>query len=162
MVSLSSRFSIIRLTIAGALGLSFLWLFHQGFTGQSLTSPPHFVLGDEVPSTNPLKLQSIPLAHKNVVVASVFGAHFDVYMAVAWTLHRIMPKNQGPSLRVYAQVPFLYKFQEVVNRYGLYEGEYQDPEHLIRDIQRDNEGGIDLLILGTCEIEYVFSSSHSG
>ena len=161
MVSVSSRFSIVRLTIAGVFCLSFLWLFHRGFGGHSFSSLPHFALGGEVPSTNPLKLQSVPLAHKNVVVASVFGAHFDVYMAVAWTLQRIMAKDQGSNLQVYAKVPFLYKFQEVVNRYGLYGGEFKDPKHLIGDIKRDDEGGIDLLILGTCEIECVLSSFQS-
>ena len=156
MVSISSRCSPIRFAIAGVFALSLLWLLHRGFTGQSFSGPPHLVIGEEVPSTNPLKLQSIPLAHKNVVVASGFGAHFDVYLAVAWTLQRIMLKDQG-SLQVYAPTPFFYKFQEVVDQYRLYEGEFKNPNDLLGDIKSvGDDRGIDLLILGTCEIEYAF------
>jgi hypothetical protein len=72
--------------------LSSLWLFYGSFTGKPF-SRPRFVLGDEVLSANLPKLQSIAQTHKNVVVASTFGAHFDVYMAVAWTLQRIMLKE---------------------------------------------------------------------
>ena len=143
------------------VALSFLWLFNRGFEDQSFRSPPRFVLGDEARPANPLKLQSIPLMRKNVVVASAFGAHFDVYMAVAWTLQRIMRKDEG-NLQVYAATPFLFNFQEVVDRYGLYEGEVKDPNNLLSDIKNDGgDSGIDLLILGTCEVEYVLSSSHS-
>jgi len=67
---------------------------------------------------NPLKLQSITLMHKNVVVASAFEFHFDVYMPIVWTLQRIMLKDQG-NLQGYAATPFHFKFQEVVDQYGL-------------------------------------------
>ena len=110
---------------------------------------------------NPPKLQSIPQTHKNVVVASTFGAHFDVYMTVAWTLQRMMLNEPG-NLQVYARTPFLYNFQKVVDRYGLYKGEFKEPKDLLGDIKSvGDDGRIDLVILGTCEIEYVFSASHS-
>jgi len=151
-----SRLFFIRLAIAGLFVLSSLWLFFGGFTGKSFSSPPHFILGGDVSSANPLKLQSIPLTHKNIVVASGFGPHFDVYMAVAWTLKRIMLKDQG-NIQVYRTKPFKYKFQEIVDHYGLYKGEYKDYKDLIGDIKSGgDDGGIDLVIFGTCEHEYVF------
>jgi len=147
-----SRSFSIRFAISGIFALSFLWLFFGGFSN-AFSSLPRFVLGDEVPLENPLNLQSIPLKHKNIVVASAFGWHYDVYMAVAWTLRRIMVNGQG-NLQVYAPTPFPFKFQEVVDQYGLYEGEVKDYKDLIGDIKSDgNDGGIDLVILGTCEID---------
>ena len=72
-----------------------------------------------------------------------------------------MLKEPG-NLQVYAPTPFLYNFQEVVERYGLYKGEVKDPNDLLGDIKSGGDDGrIDLVILGTCEIEYVVSASHS-
>jgi hypothetical protein len=155
-----SRPSFIRLAVAGAFALSSLWIFYELLTDRPF-SRLRFVLGDEVPSANLPKWQSIAQTHKNVVVASTFGAHFDVYMAVVWTLQRIMLKEPR-NLQVYARMPFGYKFQEVVDRYGLYKGEVKDPNDLLGDIKSvGDDGRIDLVILGTCELEYVFSASHS-
>jgi len=162
MVSLSSthkpaRFSrsfLFRIAIAGVFVLSSIWFLFGGFT-KSFSSLPRFVLGDEV-GANPLKLQSIPLVHKNVVVASAFPWHYDIYMPVAWTLGQIMLKDQG-TLQVYAPMPFAFGYQEVMDQYGVYGGEIKSDNDLLRDIKSGgNDGGIDLVILGTCEIEYVF------
>ena len=163
MVSLSSthkpaRFSrsfLFRIAIAGVFVLSSIWFLFGGFT-KSFSSLPRFVLGDEV-GADPLKLQSIPLVHKNVVVASAFPWHYDIYMPVAWTLGQIMLKDQG-TLQVYAPMPFAFGYQEVMDQYGVYEGEIKSDNDLLRDIGKSggNNGGIDLVILGTCEIEYVF------
>ena len=71
-----------------------LCLFYGSSTGKSF-SGPRFSLGEEVLSANPSKLQSIAQTHKNVVMVSAFGAHFDVYMTVAWTLQRTMVKEPG-------------------------------------------------------------------
>lgn len=73
-----SRPPLIRLAVAGVIALPFLWIFSRSFMGKPF-SRLCFVLGDEGLSGNPPKLQSIPQTHKNMVVASVFGAHFDVY-----------------------------------------------------------------------------------
>jgi hypothetical protein len=127
--------------------------FFGGFT-ESFSSPPRFVLGDEVSLENPLKLQSIPLTHKNVVVASAFPPHYDIYMTIAWTLKRIGLKDQG-NLQVYAS-PFLFKFQEIVDQYGLYDGEIKDYKDLVGDIKSGGNDGVDLVIMGTCEVEYAF------
>jgi hypothetical protein len=155
-----SRPSFIRFALGVVVALSSLWLFYGAFTGKPF-SRPRFVLGDGILSANLPKLQSVAQTHKNVVVASTFVAHFDVYMAVAWTLQRIMPKESG-NLQVYASTPFLFNFQEVVDRYGLYKGEVKAPNDLLGDIKRvEDDGGIDLVIFGTCEFEYVLSSSHS-
>ena len=154
-----SRPSFIRLALV-VVTLFSLWVFYGAFTGKSFSQPRYF-LGDRILSANPPKLQSVVQTHKNVVVASTFVAHFDVYMAVAWTLQRIMPKESG-NLQVYASTPFLFNFQEVVNRYGLYKGGVKAPNDLLGDIKSyGDNGGIDLVILGTCEFEYVLSSSHS-
>ena len=155
-----SRLSFFRLAVVVVVALPSLWLFYGAFTGKPF-SRPRFVLGDGITSANPPKLQSVAQTHKNVVVASTFVAHFDVYMAVAWTLQRIMLKESG-NVQVYASTPFLFNFQEVVDRYGLYKGEVKAPNDLLGDIKSGgDDGGIDLVIFGTCEFEYVLSSSHS-
>jgi len=45
-----------------------------------------------------------------------------------------MLKDQG-NLQLYALTPFHYKFQEVVDRHGVYEEEVKNAKNLIGDIR---------------------------
>lgn len=84
-------------------------------------------------------------------MASTFGYHFDVYMAVAWTLQRVMKEG---NVQVYTPGPFYFDFQKMVDSYNLYDGTYKDYNTLVEDVTSvSGDGGIDLIVLGTCEVE---------
>lgn len=100
-------------------------------------------------------MHSIPQKYHHIAVASTFGVHHDVYLTVAWTLERIF---SGGALRgtvqVYATLPLGYGFQTIVDNLNLYHGDYRNPEDLVRDLNSiTGEGAIDMVVLGTCEIE---------
>lgn len=68
------------------------------------------------------------------------------------------------SIRVYAK-DFRWGFGDVVEELGLYKGDYYDPEQLVQDLAKtdlfpnnaaDAGKKADMVILGTCEIEYVW------
>lgn len=64
-------------------------------------------------------------------------------------------------MQVYARTPYAFGFQEIVDELGLYHGPVKTPEELVKDITQDSgEGSIDLVVLGTCEVEYVSCQSH--
>ena len=85
---------------------------------------------------------------REVVVASRFPFHFDVYMTVVWTLGRIMKRG---SVRVFSDGPFRFDFQEVVESYGLFNGTFGHQRDLMEEMGKNEK--IDLVILGTCEVE---------
>ena len=103
--------------------------------------------GEIVPSTTGLR-------RKNVAVASSFGAHFDVYMTVAWTIARVFERSSTPGhVQVYADAPFGFGFQKVVEDLGLSRGTYRDPRDLVPDILSGRENTqFDLIVFGTCEV----------
>ncbi|KLO11988.1 hypothetical protein SCHPADRAFT_921523 [Schizopora paradoxa] len=94
----------------------------------------------------------------HVAFASLFPAHFDVYLAAAGTFRDVLG-DQG-SVDVFAgERPFRFKFQEVIDRVDLYSGEVRDAGDLLHamndtDFYPAEPGAlIDLLVLGTCEID---------
>jgi hypothetical protein len=97
---------------------------------------------------------SQPQVRKNIALATHFGLHQDVMVALAWTIERVM-KNNG-TLSIYAPWPPPFGLEDIVNDLGLFHGVVkQDPE-LMRDILSDpGPGGIDMIIFGTCEVECV-------
>jgi hypothetical protein len=95
------------------------------------------------------RLATIPEKRTNIVIASWFNFHFEVYLALAWTLRRVMSHNV--QLQVYAEQPFGFGFQDVVDNWGIYPGEVKDRNNLIADIKKNID--IDMVVLGTCEIE---------
>jgi hypothetical protein len=97
------------------------------------------------------------LVHRNIAVASVFGFHFDVYLALVWTMQRVM-KGQG-NVQVYAETPFAYEFQNITDELALYQGSFKDPAQLISDLHRDIT--IDMVVFGTCSVECVHSFLYS-
>ncbi|KAF9493156.1 hypothetical protein BDN71DRAFT_1419911 [Pleurotus eryngii] len=93
------------------------------------------------------------LRRKNVAIASTFGFHHDVFLALAWTMKRVLGPTDG-AVQVYARTPYAFGFQEIVDELGLYKGPVKTPEELVQDITRNNdEGSIDLIVLGTCEVD---------
>ncbi|KAJ7031326.1 hypothetical protein C8F04DRAFT_960524 [Mycena alexandri] len=58
--------------------------------------------------------------------------------------------ESGGEVQVYAPLPFGFNFSTTVENLQLYHGNVENFEALIKDI---NTGGIDLVVLGTCEFE---------
>ncbi|KAJ7077126.1 hypothetical protein B0H15DRAFT_862438 [Mycena belliarum] len=98
---------------------------------------------------------TLPQKRHRVAVASTFGFHHDVYMSLVWTLERVMARSQtGGTVEVYAPFPFGFGFQDIVEAQQLYHGEVKSPDVLIEVLNNNmGDGGIDLVILGTCEID---------
>ncbi|KAG6857415.1 hypothetical protein H0H87_004777 [Tephrocybe sp. NHM501043] len=74
-------------------------------------------------------------------------------MTVAWSLSREMNRSSTGTVEVYADVPFNYDFQKVVDDLGLYRHQYRHPDELLPALRDVNENRIDLVVLGTCEID---------
>ena len=93
------------------------------------------------------------LKYTNIAIASGFGAHFDVYMTVAWTIQRM---KEPVDLVVYTRLPFQHDFQRIIDNYGIYNGPFKPLSDFLPDVKNNTgEGAIDMIILGTCEIEFV-------
>lgn len=103
-------------------------------------------------SAEPSEVDALAIRRTHIAVASFFSFHFDVYMALVWTLERVLSQVPGSQLRVFAQ-PFYYGFQSIVDDFDLYHGEQRSPEELL-EYARSNPT-LDMIVLGTCEIEYV-------
>jgi hypothetical protein len=56
------------------------------------------------------------------------------------------------NFTTYVPSPLAYGFDDVVKELGLFHGTTKHHEELINDVR---DGEIDLVILGTCEIEFV-------
>jgi hypothetical protein len=98
---------------------------------------------------------STPRKRHHIAVASTFAFHHDVYMSLVWTLEKLIGPNEG-TVQTYAPLPFDYEFQKIVDTLGLYQGEVKTPETLVADLNSNLEsGGIDMVVLGTCEFECV-------
>ncbi|KIY73403.1 hypothetical protein CYLTODRAFT_342440 [Cylindrobasidium torrendii FP15055 ss-10] len=92
----------------------------------------------------------------NIAVASTFVYHYDVYLALAWTLQSILPATS--TLRVFrpgGAEPFSRGFQEIAERLELYRGTYYDAEQLVDEVSL---GEIDTIIFGTCEFDLAYFS----
>jgi hypothetical protein len=168
MGRVSSRSMFIVSVIAFTTLLTLPAVFHErtrhgvmslasnfGLQQPLCTSTPAETWPNESPSES-LDLALVPQRRRNIAVASVFGAHFDVYMALVWTLEKVIDADRPfgatgtmPSVQVYAP-EFYYGFEDVVETLGLYHGDIFRPDRLVEDVQK---GHIDLIVLGTCEIE---------
>jgi hypothetical protein len=132
--------------------LSLLWFGTSG-------SNERRILGDHigtllVPATKPTPqtVLKVPQRHQNIAVASTFGFHHDVYMALVWTLGKVL-QNTG-TIDVFAPFPFGFDFGTIVKDLNLYNGTIHDPKTLIRRLsQPEGEAWIDMVVLGTCEVE---------
>jgi hypothetical protein len=101
------------------------------------------------PSLN--ALSAIPQKRKNVAFATTFAYHLDVLLPVAWTMERVM-KGNG-KMQAYIPTALPYDFQDVVHELGIYSGTIKSHDEFLDGLRADNE--IDLVVLGTCEFEYV-------
>lgn len=103
---------------------------------------------------NAAKTYKRPALKGKIAVASMFGYHFDVYLSLVWTLERLV--KQGTSIQVYTPEPYHFNFEEIVDGFGLYDGSIKDVKTLVHDLSHgEGDDAIRLLILGTCEVEYV-------
>ncbi len=107
------------------------------------------------------ELQQQKHLRTHIAVASLFPAHFDVYLAAANTFRDVLG-GQDAAVDVFAgERPFRFKFQEIIDRVDLFSGEVRDAAELLHAMNDTHfypaEPGavIDLLVLGTCEIECV-------
>ena len=121
-------------------------------SSQWLNGCPSVVHDTTKPSSD---LRLPPVKRHNVVVSSEFGYHVDVYMALVWTLERVTNK----PVPVYAGQPFHHGFSDLAKNINLHRGPFYDPAQLHPDLEKDN--AIDMVVLGTCEIEYVASVNNS-
>lgn len=149
---------VLLFTIFWALSRSFN-LTQHGFYGVISPAQREQIVCSDTLQT-PLHhevLVVFPRRRRNIVVASVFAYHFDVYLALVWTLERVLGDEDvgatSGKVRVFAQ-PFHLGFPAIVERLGLYHGELSNPDALVPAILSSSHGSpIDMVILGTCEIE---------
>ena len=133
----------------------------------ALEVPDQHVLYDQTsciqPSDSPVVVEvppPPPIKRRNVVVGSVFPHHFDVYMTVVWTLERVLSSIPDSQVHVFAE-PFNYGFQSLVDRLGLYHGRRRGTNELVPFLSTEEGGAVDMIVLGTCEVEYVARVSSS-
>lgn len=88
----------------------------------------------------------------NVAIASYFGYHFDVYMALAWTFQRIIPRAPDLRLRIFT-TDFRFGFDDIIAGLQLNDVERHANSELLDSLRRTDADVIDMLILGTCEFE---------
>ncbi len=108
----------------------------------------------------------LPVRHQNIAIVTSFGFHFNVYMAVAWTIGRIFQRRQrfeDNSLHVYAPYPFYFDFQDTVEAAGVYNGSHRSFEQFLPDLLHGVDGKhFDMVVLGTCEVRSISHSSFPG
>jgi hypothetical protein len=92
-----------------------------------------------------------PITRKHIAVASRFPLHQDVYLPLVQVLQNSLTPDG--RVQVYASLP-PWGFSTIMNRFHLYNGSVKEETELIHDITvNPGEGGIDMVILGTCEID---------
>lgn len=122
--------------------------------------PPHRVIYNDSAwyASRPTSLP--PRQRKNIVVASSFPYHFDVYMAAAKTIGDVLDfepedNDEGGVINLFTP-DFGFGFGEIVEELGLWKhkGTRGRPEELVDYINGDaGAGGVDLIVFGTCEVE---------
>ncbi|KAF9031612.1 hypothetical protein BJ165DRAFT_1518719 [Panaeolus papilionaceus] len=108
-------------------------------------------------------LRTLPQKRRRVAIASTFGYHFDVYVALAWTMQRVMGKPPNSlswdvggsgSVVVYSPEKFRFGFDNIVDMLGLYKGDVRPSENLFDDLDMEVDGRkVELVVLGTCEVD---------
>lgn len=117
--------------------------------------------------------ERLPQKYHRIAFASHFVWHFDVYLSLAGTIQRTIslaqPTHSGGHEKHTKGSVVVYKgdenqfgrgFGSVVQKIGLLEGvEMREEGRLLEDLERGSkEERIDMLVLGTCEMEYVLFS----
>ncbi|PBK75884.1 hypothetical protein ARMSODRAFT_950233 [Armillaria solidipes] len=155
MYFLSTRYSTYTVAVFTIFLTSYL-LFSGILNPSQIIGSAH---EQTCPSTIPKLSEAVALeiatSRHHIAIASTFGFHHDVYMALAWTVGRVLERSvAGGSLQVYAPSPFGFDFQTVVDDLDLYHGKIHNPDDLIRDLRSTGtETVYDIVILGTCEID---------
>ena len=151
--------------VAAALAVGSLWLLlhslslGRDYSEQGYSYPSsHPNLSADSSSSSTSDSHAHTLRRRNVTFASSFVYHGDVYMALAKTMGDIMDSEDADGqIHVFAQ-PFPYSFQEVVDDLHLWthQGVRGPQEDFIDFLNSETgEGGVDLVVLGTCQFECV-------
>ena len=165
------RLQMYGLTAAVAIGV--LWLFSHSFSvDRDYSELGSYPPGDAPPRPvdhevvqNPHQTHTSPatLRRRNVTFATSFVYHGDVYMTLAKSMGDVMDVEEAPTqISIFAQ-PFPFGFQEIVEDYGLWkhQGVRAEHEKFVDFLNAETgDGAVDLVVLGTCQYEYVFSRSH--
>ncbi len=153
--------------VAAALTLGILWLLSYSFS--SLGSSDYTGIGRshfnqaqaEFEASHPPTTPHDPapaLRRRNITFASSFVYHGDVYMTLAKSMGDIFDAEDVPGqINVFAQ-PFPFGFEEVVEDLHLWthRGVRAQHDDFIPFLNAETgDGGVDLIILGTCQYECV-------
>ena len=160
----SHKRNLQYLSLAGLALCAFVLL---GSVGRNYSSPlrytvdeDHNEIGFDYVSNN-----GLPSSRRNhIAVASQFGAHFDVHLALTKTLRDVLG-NEG-HIDVFARTPLNFGFQEIVDSLDLFNHEIRHPDTLLEAVNSetfypDAPGQmIQMIVLGTCEVEFVVHYSN--
>ncbi|KAL0955048.1 hypothetical protein HGRIS_003966 [Hohenbuehelia grisea] len=158
LLAASNRRTVLAITAACVLVLFILGRHQTAYGTEGFDergrSWKHRLCNVLMPDSSKVQdIQAESVKHSRVAIASTFGFHHDVYLALAWTMERVM-KEIGGRLQVYAPTPLNYAFQNIVDDLRLYSGEIKHQDDLLKDVTRNNgDGGIDMIVLGTCEFD---------
>jgi hypothetical protein len=141
-----SRRHILLISVAFLL-FSVISLYHKDAVGAALSSTLSASFSHSFSSST-----TSTHKRKNIIMASRFPYHQDVYLALVKMLERAV-KGDGGSIEVYCPTPLNYNFSGVVEEFGLYHGTIKDPMNVTEVVAANWD--IDMVILGTCEVEYV-------
>ncbi len=156
------QFTTVGLTAAVVVGSIWLLLHSLDYSVRSARGhyPPHRNNYDDSTwyASNSTSLP--PRRRKNIVVASSFPYHFDVYMAAAKTIGDVLdcePDDVDERGVIHLFTPdFGFGFGDIVEELDLWKhkGTRGRPEELVNFINADTgAGGVDLLVFGTCAVE---------
>ena len=149
--SLSSRLSKKPILIIQAFLITFLFLLFWRKNAILTSCRTALAVDDHFKPVSSIGSDVRRQKHKRIAIASNVDFHYDVYLALAWTLERVM-KGQG-QIDVYAQTPLRFEFGKVIQQLGLYHGVIKNRQQLFLDLA--DHDAIDMVILGTCELECV-------
>ncbi|KAG9022344.1 hypothetical protein FRB95_014926 [Tulasnella sp. JGI-2019a] len=107
---------------------------------------------------------------RHVAIATSFPPHFEVYMPIAWTVSKLLPKSPRGTVQVYHNSgKFNDGYEKILQRTGMYDTEMggngqglkKALEALIADVasnslfDEDGDVGamIDMIVFGTCEFD---------
>lgn len=158
MLMISTRSLQFAFALVFITGLFYLADFPTTRDSPLATTSP----GSTVQQKFPEAEQAKPLRRRHVAVATAFPFHAEVYGALAWTFIRYFnsEKQAGPNtVRIYAEET---EFISLIKKLDLLPGSIMHPagmKGLIADVRSttlfpDDPGAmIDLVALGTCEVE---------
>ncbi|KAI8984936.1 hypothetical protein BD414DRAFT_489771 [Trametes punicea] len=157
---LSHRVTSLALIVV--LFVSSLWLLsHSLYSGDGSSAwgnrkegyPPYLNIHQPLESVADLSSRR----RRNVAFATSFVMHGDVYMAFARSMGEVMDADGSDDQYIHLFAPeFSFGLQEVVHKLNLWthRGIRANYDQLMHYVDRSSEeGGIDLIVFGTCEFD---------